>query len=299
MNAAGEAAEGAVIRVLVADGQIYQRRLLAETLRSRQTIVDFADNEDECAASLALIRFDILILDFDLESCGGVDFAYRLRRGAFGDHSRKLPIIMVAHPASARQITEARNAGVDEFLIRPFATGAMLERVAQVRFHRREFIESPNYIGPCRRRRAPDANYTGPRRRLFDGADALGDAPDLKIRKGLARIYCQQIAALMQQVKANALDALRDFTLACGQLAVLSEDTKDAELISASASLFSYAKGVGATAALNPSVVQSHLDAIVKLAELPNCKVEMRQAVTRELNVMVAKKLRQAAEHAA
>lgn len=298
MSVADEAADGAVIRILVADGQVFQRRLLAETLRGRHTLVDHAASTDECAATLAILQLDILIVDWDLEGGGGVEFSWRLRHGEFGQHARKLPVIMVAPPRSARQIEQARNAGVDEFLIRPFTTGAMLERVAEVRFHRREFIDSPIYIGPCRRRRAPDAGYAGPRRRLFDGLEAQADAPELKIRKGLARAYCERIGVLMQSIKQDALDALREINLACGQLSAVAVDTKDPELISASASLFSYVKGVGATAALNPSVVQAHLDAVVKLAELPNCQIDIRQAVTRELGVLVAKKLKQAGQAA-
>lgn len=294
MSVADEATDSSVIRILVADGQVFQRRLLAETLRGRHTLVDHVDNIEECAATLAIVQVDILIVDRDIEGGGGVEFSRRLRYSEFGHHVRTLPIIMVAPPSSARQIEQARNAGVDEFLIRPFTTGAMLERITEVRFHRREFIESPNYIGPCRRRRVADASYTGPRRRLFDGADAQADTPELKIRKGLARTYCERIGVMLQSLSQDALDALREINITCGQLSAVAVDTKDPELISASSSLFSYIKGVGATAALNPSVVQAHLDAIIKLAELPNYQADIRQAITRELSTLVAKKLRQA-----
>lgn len=291
---ANDTVDNAVLRILVADGQVFQRRLLAETLRaSRRASVDYADSAEQCALTLGILQPDILIVDWDLDGGQGLDLVHRIRHSQLGPHVRKLPVIMIAAPRSTREISQARNAGVDEFVIRPFTTGVMLERVYEARFNRREFIESPNYVGPCRRRRAADVSYTGPRRRLFDGADAKADAPDVQIRKGLARTYCARIAELMAAIKSDALDALRDLSLACGQLSILANDTKDPQLIAAASSLFNYVKGVGATANLNASVVQAHLDAIVKLAELPNYQTEVRQTVTKELGVLVAKKLKQ------
>ncbi|HYD87473.1 MAG TPA: response regulator [Vitreimonas sp.] len=291
---AADAAGNAVLRILVADGHLFQRRLLAETLRAgRGTIVDYAESAEQCAQTFSVIQPDILIVDWDLDGGHGLGLVQRIRKSQFGEHVKKLPIILVAPPRSSRDVALARNSGIDEFVIRPYTTGAMLERVAEVRDNRREFIDCASYVGPCRRRRVADENYTGPRRRLFDGADAKADTPDVKIRKGLARTYCERIGALMQQIKNDALDALRELCLAAGQLSALAADTKDPQLVAASSSLFNYVKGVGATANLNPSVVQAHIDAIIKLAELPNYQFEVRQAVTHELGLLVAKKLKQ------
>ncbi|MBC7768405.1 MAG: response regulator, partial [Phycisphaerales bacterium] len=176
MNAV-DAPEGAVLRILVADSHVFQRRLLAETLRaSRRVIIDHADSAEQCAQALGIIQPDILIVDWELDRGHGLDLVHRVRRSELGEHLKKLPIILVSPPRARREVSRARNSGIDEFLLRPYTTGAMLERVAEARENRREFVDSPNYIGPCRRRRAADASYTGPRRRLFDGADAEADA---------------------------------------------------------------------------------------------------------------------------
>lgn len=292
MSAANDAAENAVLKILVADSHIFQRRLLAETLRSGgRTLVDYAENAEHCSAALALIPFDILVIDWEVDGGAGLDVVGRVRGGHYGEMAKRIPIILVSPPRSSREVGQARNAGIDEFVVRPYTTGAMLDRVTEVRENRREFIESTNYVGPCRRRRAADESYSGPRRRLFDGADAQADSPDVQIRKGLARAYCDRISALLQQIKSDALEALRDLCLACGQLHALAGDTRDAQLMAASSSLFNYVRGVGATANLNPGVMQAHLDAIIKLAELPNYQFEIRQAVTNELGVLVARKL--------
>jgi hypothetical protein len=111
-------------------------------------------------------------------------------------------------------------------------------------------------------------------------------------------MYVQSLGALLGAAPAGDTDAMRDVSLSCAQLSVLAGDMKDRLLMSATSSLFKDVKGVGAGAPLNTEVVQAHLDAVLKLAELPNSQIELRQTVTQQLSVMVTKKLRQAGKAA-
>jgi DNA-binding response OmpR family regulator len=294
-----DAAEQAVLRILVADGSAFQRRLTTETLRSAGRVhVDYAENAEQCLMALSYCQPDVLIADWDLDDGEGLTLVKRIRSGDGGQAFRKLAIIMVAAGNSATEVHRARNLGVDEFVIRPFSTQTMLKRVAEVRARRRDFVESTRYVGPCRRRRATADVYDGPRRRLFDSSDKNADAPDVQIRKGLARMYCERIGVLLRALQPGDAVAVRDLCLTCGQLSALAGDMKDRLLMSATSSLFNYIKGVGAEAPLTLGVVQAHLDSIVQLAELPNHQVEIRQTVTQQLTVMVTKKLRQAGQAA-
>ncbi|MBS0384857.1 MAG: response regulator [Proteobacteria bacterium] len=281
-----------ILRVLVADHRPYQRRLVADALRAAERVdVGYAETGEQCLVALAYFQPDILIADWDLDGGQGLHLVRRLRSGEAGDAYRKLSFIIVATHHSAGDVERARNAGVDEFVLRPFSTFTLAKRIQELRVRKRDFIESANYVGPCRRRRS-DPHYSGPRRRLFDSADRSADAPEVQIRKGLARMYVERIAMLVRDATDNP-DGMRDVCLACAQLSALASDMKDRLLISAAASLFGYAKGVGAGAELDGEVVQAHLDAIVQLAELPNAKADLRQTVTQQLNVMVSRKLRQ------
>lgn len=284
-------------KVLVVEDRVFQRRLITETLRSLGRVhVDHAETADEALILIAHQLPNMVITDWDLEGGNGLAFIRRLRAGEAGDFFRRLPVIMAAARGKASEIERARNAGVDEFVLRPFSTAALLRRVREVQERRRDFIESMRYVGPCRRRKR-DGEYEGPRRRMFDTADKEADAPDLQIRKGLARMYAERLGALLPGA-ASGPDGMRDLCLMSGQLAALSEDMKDRLLMSATSSLFNYLKGVGAEASLNGDVVKAHLDAIIQLADLPNAKVELRQTVTQQLGVMVTKKLRQAGQAA-
>ena len=289
--------EGAILRVLVADHRVFQRRLVAEALRGWGRVdVGYAETSDQCLLALSYFQPDVLIVDWDLDGGHGLQLVRRLRMGEAGDPYRKLATIVVTTQHTAGDVERARNAGADEFVLRPFSTFTLVKRVQELQIRKRDFVESPNYTGPCRRRRG-DPGYDGPRRRMFDSADKSADTPDVQIRKGLVRMYVERIGSLIRDAADNP-EGMRDVCLACAQLSTLSSDMKDRLLMSATSSLFNYVKGVGAHAVLNGEVVQAHLDSIVQLAELPNSQADLRQTVTQQLTVMVTKKLRQAGQAA-
>lgn len=292
-------AQQRVLRILVVEDRPFQRRLTSETLRQmRNVVVEHADNADHCLAILSLFQPDIVVSAWDTESCDGVAMTRRIRGGEVGEAYRRVPVVLVTERGRVSEIDRARSAGVDEFVQIPFSTSTLLRRVRETQRRSRDFVESAKFVGPCRRRGRSGEGYDGPRRRLFDSGDKQADAPDVQIRKGLARMYCERIGALLQALKPGEGEAVRDLCLTCGQLSALAGDMKDRLLMSACSSLFNYIQGVGAEAPLNVDVVQAHLDSIVQLSELPNHQVELRQTVTQQLSLMVTKKLRQSG-HAA
>lgn len=289
-----------ILRILVVDDSAFQRRLTIETLRQmRNVVVEHVENADLCIEIVPFFAPDIIVTTWDMEGCDGVAMTARIRAGECGENFRRAPVVVVTDRGRPSDIDRARSAGVNEFVQTPFSTMTLLRRVRETQRRNRDFIESAKYVGPCRRRRQNDEDYDGPRRRLFDSNDKQADSPDVQIRKGLARMYCERIGVLLKALKPGDAAALRDLGLTCGQLSALAEDMNDRLLMSASSSLFNYIKGVGADASLNVEVVQAHLDSVVQLAELPNSQVELRQTVTQQLTVMVTKKLRQAGGRAA
>lgn len=286
-----------ILKILVVDDQPFQRRLITETLRSMGRVsIEHVENADQCMLAFLYFEPDLVVTDWALAGGGGLDLVKRLRAGEAGEQFKKAPVIMVAERMSPNQLDKGRAAGIDEFVVRPFSTTTLLKRVKEVKDRRREFVESTKYTGPCRRRRKRDEGYDGPRRRLFDGSDKNADSPDVQIRKGLARMYVERIQQLVKEAATPA--GVRDLALTCGQLSALASDMKDKLFMSATSSLFSYIKGIGAEAPMNEGVVKAHLDAILQLAELPNSQFEIRQTVTQQLGVMVTKKLRQAGQAA-
>lgn len=120
-------------------------------------------------------RTDIAIVDFKMSPLDGVQFT-QLVRNAPDSVDPFLPIIMLTGFAERNRVFEARDAGVTEIVVKPVTARSLLDRINTVIFHPRPFIRSPDYFGPCRRRRN-DPSHKGPFRRSGE-ANADGQPED-------------------------------------------------------------------------------------------------------------------------
>lgn len=74
-------------------------------------------------------------------------------RESEGAQYRRTPIIMISRPRPRRDIEQARDAGVTEFIVTPIAPVTLQDRIRALREKPRDFIQSPRFNGPDRRRR--------------------------------------------------------------------------------------------------------------------------------------------------
>jgi DNA-binding response OmpR family regulator len=75
-----------------------------------------------------------------------------------------LSIVVVLSDVTRPKVSEARDAGADEFLVYPFTYKSLYERIRSIVFDRRGFVQVKGYFGPDRRRGAM-AEYLGSNRR--------------------------------------------------------------------------------------------------------------------------------------
>ncbi len=142
--------------VLVADHSQNMAGLVTVMLRSlgRKDIREAYD-ANKAMTELKRRVFDILIIDDALDGMDGVAFTRKLR-STIDCQNRYVPIIMMSAAPDARRIAEARDAGVTEFLRKPFAAVHLQTRLASIEANPRGFIEVERYNGPDRRRRTVD-----------------------------------------------------------------------------------------------------------------------------------------------
>jgi DNA-binding response OmpR family regulator len=127
---------------------------------------------------------------------------------------------MVTADATANTIKGARDAGVHEFLRKPFAVGDLAKRLEAVSLKPREWIEAVQYVGPDRRR-FNSAEFTGKHKRSSDRAQTPAEVHAQAIDRAVRilksaiaqydtnpvqarRAMAQQVVTLMAQ--ANAPD---------------------------------------------------------------------------------------------
>ena len=165
-----------LLRILLVDDNHYMRVLLGEILRAIGVKDIFEANDG--AEGLQMMRnhqIDIIMTDLSMQPLDGIDFV-RLLRNSPDSPNPMVPVIMITGHSTVQRITEARDAGVNEFLAKPLTARGVIERISQVVENPRPFVRTATYFGPDRRRRA-DPNFTGPWRRAGDEAQPKATPP--------------------------------------------------------------------------------------------------------------------------
>ncbi len=100
----------------------------------------------------------LIITDWTMQPMDGIDFVKRVRSlpDAF---YRVIPIILLTARAEEEDVIAARDAGVTEFIAKPFTVKRLVDRIIAVVDNPRNFVLAPNFRGHDRRRR--DDNSQG------------------------------------------------------------------------------------------------------------------------------------------
>jgi CheY-like chemotaxis protein len=113
--------------VLVADDDSDTRLLFRTVLEIRGYCVIEAADGEEIVRAAESARPDLILMDGSLPRQSGLDAARQIRR--FG-HMRGVPIVFISGHAGAAFIALAREAGCDDYLVKPFDL-AQLEDVLE------------------------------------------------------------------------------------------------------------------------------------------------------------------------
>ncbi len=139
--------------VLIVDNDVKLVRLLRNILHAFGfTSIDVASDGSEAFEKMEESKYDIIVLDWVMEPMDGLSFVQKLR----DDETNKnifAHVIMLSGRAERENIMKARDAGVTEFMAKPFSIAGFRERIISVIESPREFVIAPTYAGPSRRRR--------------------------------------------------------------------------------------------------------------------------------------------------
>jgi two-component system cell cycle response regulator DivK len=103
--------------VLVADDHEDTRLLYRTVLEVRgYGVIEAADGE-ETVCTAESVRPDLILMDGSLPRLNGVDAARQIRRSG---HIGHVPIVFISGHAGAAFIALAREAGCDEYFVKPF-----------------------------------------------------------------------------------------------------------------------------------------------------------------------------------
>jgi CheY-like chemotaxis protein len=213
-------------RVLIVDPNTAAVRLLADQLRHVGNVQIFHAVSAEAGWGMARTVDPMLIfVEHASSGCDGQALARKIRRSELA--CRENPIVMCTAEATAEAIFGARDAGIHEFMRKPFTIKDLERRLEAVTLKPRDWVEAVQYVGPDRRR-FNSAEYKGPRKRK---ADASG-APAARLSQAL-RI----VKSAAQALDSDPAQARRALAAQAVELKKVGEAIKDSRLIEAATAL--------------------------------------------------------------
>lgn len=125
-------------QILVVDDDDRLRELLARFLTDNGFVVATAANGSDALSHLAVNRFDLMVLDIMMPGMTGMELARKLQEE--GCH---LPILMLTALSEMENKIEGLEAGVDDYLTKPFEPKELVLRIRAILRRARMKQEKP------------------------------------------------------------------------------------------------------------------------------------------------------------
>ena len=122
-------------RILIVDDEPAIREMVAFALRKGDYEPAHAGDAREAQAAIADRVPDLILLDWMLPGTSGLELARRWRRDAL---TREVPIIMLTARGEENDRVGGLEAGVDDYVVKPFSARELLARIRAVMRRSRE-----------------------------------------------------------------------------------------------------------------------------------------------------------------
>ncbi|PIV34311.1 MAG: phosphate regulon transcriptional regulatory protein PhoB [Lysobacterales bacterium CG02_land_8_20_14_3_00_62_12] len=116
-------------RILIVEDETAIRELIAMAVSRAGMLADHAADVRAATAAIAERVPDLILLDWMLPGTSGIDYARRLRREEL---TRDIPIIMLTARGEEDDRVHGLDAGVDDYVVKPFSVRELLARIRSV-----------------------------------------------------------------------------------------------------------------------------------------------------------------------
>ncbi|MBB5016316.1 phosphate regulon transcriptional regulator PhoB [Rehaibacterium terrae] len=154
-------------RILIVDDEPAIREMVAFALRKGEYEPVHAGDAREAQAAIAEKVPDLILLDWMLPGTSGLELARRWRKE---DLTREIPIIMLTARGEENDRVGGLEAGVDDYVVKPFSARELMARVrAVMRRSRSDEEDGSVSLGGLR--------IDGAAHRVFAGSEAIHIGP--------------------------------------------------------------------------------------------------------------------------
>jgi two-component system chemotaxis response regulator CheY len=115
------------LRVLVADDSTSMRKLIVRSLQAAgaEAVTEACDG-DEAVAQYAAGEFDLVLTDWNMPGKSGLEVVREIRAQDAG-----AKILMITTEAENSRVAQAMEAGVSDYLVKPFTAAALRDMLAK------------------------------------------------------------------------------------------------------------------------------------------------------------------------
>jgi two-component system, chemotaxis family, chemotaxis protein CheY len=118
------------IKVLVVDDMSTMRRIVKNVLKQiGYSNIEEAENGQEGLKKLKTGGFGLVVSDWNMPVMMGIDMLRAIRADP---ELKSLPVLMVTAEAQKENIIEAVQAGVSNYVVKPFTPDALLEKLQKI-----------------------------------------------------------------------------------------------------------------------------------------------------------------------
>ena len=148
-------------------------------------------------------RPDMIITDWHMDPVTGIDLVRKIRRSA-DEFNPAIPIIMMTGYNDLSRISEARDCGITEFIVKPFSAEDIAKRITHTIKNPRDFIRGNDYVGPDRRRRVNEKQASKKRRK--EDRYRIPASNDLQMKVGIGALNPKIIQKSQEVINNNDID---------------------------------------------------------------------------------------------
>ena len=204
-------------RVLIIDPNPLAVSIMTDLIRQVGSTTVFKTDRTDYGLEMAReINPQLIISEFAADRFEGLNLVRKIRRSDMP--CRKVPVIVTTVASTRLAIDRARDAGVHEFLAKPFTAKDLYRRIEAAVLQDRDWMEWPFYVGPDRRRFNSGA-YRGSLKREFDQ-----EPPTTQERMGAILI---KMKATIERVENEPVASARDLLQQAEELSAMALEVHD------------------------------------------------------------------------
>ncbi len=118
------------MKILIVDDMVTMRRIVKNVLKQLGfSNIDEAENGQDGLQKLKSSKYDFVVSDWNMPVMTGIDMLRAIRAD---EQLKARPGLMVTAEAQQKNVVEAGQAGVSNYIVKPFTAETMQEKLAKI-----------------------------------------------------------------------------------------------------------------------------------------------------------------------